>query len=83
VVLDAAAGTFDAAFSRPDIAEVGCNMHSRRYFVKAHEAGDQRAAHVIRAFKALYIVEESVRGKGPRRGAEGAPREVAPRSSTR
>jgi len=62
VVLDAA-GTFDAAFLRPDIHEIGCNMHARRYFVKALEAGDKRAAHAIRAFKALYIIEESVRGK--------------------
>ncbi len=62
VVLDAS-GTFDAAFCRPTIWEVGCNMHSRRYFVTALEAGDKRASHVIRAYKALYIVEESVHGK--------------------
>ena len=61
VVLDAA-GTFDAAFLRPEIHEVGCNMHARRYFVKALEAGDKRAVHPIQAFKALYIIEESVRG---------------------
>lgn len=40
-------------------------MHSRRYFVTALEAGDKRASHVIRAYKALYIVEESVHGKPP------------------
>jgi hypothetical protein len=64
VVLDAA-GLFDAAFTRPDIQEVGCNMHARRYYVKAVDSADKRAAHAIRAFKALYIIEESVRGKSP------------------
>jgi len=64
VVLDAA-GTFDAAFLRPEIQEIGCNMHARRYFVKALEAGDKRAAHPLRAFKALYIIEESVKGREP------------------
>lgn len=64
VVVDAA-GLFDAAFKRPTLYEIGCNMHARRYFVKALESGDTRAAHAIRAFKALYIIEESVRGKPP------------------
>lgn len=64
VVLDAS-GTFDAAFSRPDIQEVGCQMHARRYFVKALEAKDLRASHALHAYKALYLVEESVRGKPP------------------
>ncbi len=64
VVADAA-GIFDAAFERDDLIEVGCNMHGRRYFIKALEANDARAAVPIAAFKALYQVEEAVRGQGP------------------
>lgn len=56
VVADAA-GIFDASFRRDDLIEVGCNMHARRYFVKALEAGDKRAARPIAAFRALYDVE--------------------------
>jgi hypothetical protein len=46
-------------------------MHSRRYFVKALDAGDARAAIPIAAFKTLYDVEASARGMLPEaRGAE-------------
>ena len=61
VVADAA-GLFDRVFADPSRVEVGCNMHARRYFVKALEAGDARAAVPIAAFRALYDVEDSVRG---------------------
>jgi transposase len=64
VVADAA-GIFDASFRRPDLIEVGCNMHARRYFVKALEAGDARAAPPIAAFKALYDVESDAREMSP------------------
>ncbi|MBK8936887.1 MAG: transposase [Polyangiaceae bacterium] len=60
VVADAAA-VFDASFQREDLIEVGCNMHGRRYFVKALDAGDKRAAHLIAAFRALYDVEADAR----------------------
>jgi transposase len=60
VVADAAA-VFDASFQREDLIEVGCNMHGRRYFVKALDAGDKRAAHPIAAFRALYDVEADAR----------------------
>jgi len=60
VVADAA-GVFDASFQRDDLIEVGCNMHARRYFVKALEAADKRAAHPIAAFRALYDVEADSR----------------------
>ena len=43
VVADAA-GVFDESFKRPELIECCCNMHSRRYFTKALDAGDQRAA---------------------------------------
>lgn len=35
-----AANVFDVSFKRPGLLECGCNMHSRRYFVKALDAGD-------------------------------------------
>jgi hypothetical protein len=60
VVADAA-GVFDASFQRDDLVEIGCNMHARRYFVKALDAGDKRAVHPIAAFRALYDVEADAR----------------------
>lgn len=60
VVADAA-GILDASFERDDLVEVGCNMHARRYFVKALDAGDKRAAVPLAAFKALYDVEAEAR----------------------
>ena len=56
-----ASNLFDKSFSRDDLIEVGCNMHARRYFVKALEAGDMRAAVPIKAFQALYEIEAVVR----------------------
>lgn len=56
-----AAGVFDASFKRPELIECGCNMHARRYFFKALDGGDQRAALPIAAFKKLYDIEETVR----------------------
>lgn len=60
VVADAA-GIFDTSFLREDLIECGCNMHARRYFHKALEAGDHRAALPLAAFKKLYAIEEKVR----------------------
>lgn len=60
IVADAA-NLFDKTFQSPDRFEVGCNMHGRRYFVKALEANDVRAAVPIAAFKALYDVEDTTR----------------------
>jgi transposase len=56
VVADAA-GLFDPLFRGDERVEVGCNMHARRYFFKALDAGDKRAAAPIAAFKALYEIE--------------------------
>jgi transposase len=61
VVADAA-NLFDASFESGERVEVGCNMHGRRYFVKALDAGDARATNPIAAFRALYDVEDAVRG---------------------
>lgn len=55
-----ASNLFDKSFKREHLIEVGCNMHARRYFVKALDAGDARAAAPIAAFKALYEIEEEV-----------------------
>ncbi len=64
VVADAA-GIFDASFERPELIECGCNMHSRRYFTKALDAGDQRAALALAAYKKIYKIEEEIREHDP------------------
>ena len=43
--------------------EVGCNMHARRYYVKAFESGDMRAAIAIKLYKQLYKVEKAAKVK--------------------
>lgn len=53
---------FDGAFKRQEIRECGCNMHARRRFTKALEAGDTRAALPLAAFKKLYDIEREVKG---------------------
>ncbi|MDX2026983.1 IS66 family transposase [Microcella sp.] len=60
-----ASNLFDESFKRDDLIEIGCNMHARRYFVKALEAGDARAAIVLKAYKTIYDVEESVTDANP------------------
>jgi transposase len=60
VVLDADT-LFASQCKRDDLLDCGCNMHARRYFVKALDSGDTRASLVIGAFKGLYQVEEDVR----------------------
>ncbi len=52
-----ASGLFDASFKRPELIECGCNMHARRYFVKAFDGGDELAALPLAAFKKLYKIE--------------------------
>jgi transposase len=56
-----ASNLFDASFARADLIECGCNMHARRYFVKALDAGDQRAALAIAAYRKLYEIEDQIR----------------------
>lgn len=60
-----AAGLFDKAFAREGIIECGCNMHARRYFVKALDGGDKRAALPLEAWQALYKIEEEARSFDP------------------
>jgi transposase len=62
VVADAA-GLYDESFKRPDLIECGCNMHSRRYFRKALDRGDGRAALPLAAFKKLYDIEDEIRDR--------------------
>jgi len=40
-------------------------MHARRYFVKALDAGDQRAALAIAAYRKLYKIEDELRALDP------------------
>ena len=70
VVADAA-GIFNESFERPDLIECGCNMHSRRYFTKALDAGDQRAALPLAAYKKIYEIEKEIREHDPSLTPEG------------
>lgn len=60
-----AASIFDTSFKRDEIIECGCNMHARRYFVKALDAGDNRAALPIAAYKKLYEIEDETKPFAP------------------
>jgi transposase len=62
VVADAAT-LFDKSFEREGITECGCNMHARRYFTKALDGGDARAALPLAAFKSVYELEQEVRDR--------------------
>jgi hypothetical protein len=60
-----ASNLLDATFESGERIEVGCNMHARRYFAKALDANDARAAVPLAAFQALYDVEATVREATP------------------
>ena len=61
-----ASNLFDASFeNNPKLIECGCNMHARRYYVKALDAGDTRAALPLAAYKKLYKIEEEIRESDP------------------
>jgi transposase len=77
VVADAA-NLFDQAFAKPGLIEVGCNMHGRRYFAKALQAGDDRAARPIGAYKRLYDIEEGLACAPPDRKLEVRQRDSKP-----
>lgn len=64
VVADAS-NLFDKSFQESTLIECGCNMHARRYFAKALDGGDTRAALPLAAFKKLYEVEERSRALEP------------------
>ncbi|WIG92578.1 IS66 family transposase [Myxococcus sp. SDU36] len=56
-----AAGIFDASFKRAGLLECGCNTHARRYFRKALDGGDKRAALPLAAFKRLFAIERRLK----------------------
>jgi transposase len=58
-----ASNLFDTSFEREALIECGCNMHGRRYFAKALDAGDTRAALALAAYKKLYEIEEEIRDR--------------------
>lgn len=60
-----AAGVFDKAFEREGIIECGCHMHARRYFRKAFDTGDKRAALPLEAWQVLFNIEEDIRSLEP------------------
>jgi len=57
LVLADADTKFDRSFEREELTECGCAMHARRYFVKALDAGNKRAAVPLQAFKKIYAIE--------------------------
>ena len=52
-----ASNLFEQSFKRAELIECGCNMHGRRYFAKALDANDARAALPLAAYKKLYEIE--------------------------
>jgi transposase len=62
-----ASNLFDQSFNREEIIECGCNMHARRYWTKALDAGDTRAALPLAAYKKIYEIEAEIKDT-----AEGA-----------
>lgn len=56
-----ASNLFDQSFNREEIIECGCNMHARRYWKKALDAGDTRAALPVAAYKKLYKIEAEIK----------------------
>jgi transposase len=58
-----ASNLFDQSFKRPELIECGCNMHGRRYFTRALDAKDARAALPLAAYKKLYEIEAKARDR--------------------
>lgn len=61
--VDGYAGYASIAKDRP-LLLVGCWMHTRRYFVKAFEAKDRRAAVPLEIIKQMYAIERAAREDG-------------------
>jgi transposase len=61
-----AAAAYDPLFEeRPDLIEVGCWAHARRYFKEAAPTAPGRCALVIAQIRELYKLEAAIRGKSP------------------
>jgi transposase len=56
-----ASNLFEHSFHREELIECGCNMHARRYWTKALDAGDTRAALPVAAYKKLYEIEAEIK----------------------
>lgn len=56
-----ASNLFDQSFNREELIECGCNMHARRYWSKALDAGDTRAALPVAAYKKIYKIEAEIK----------------------
>jgi transposase len=54
----------------PQIIEVACWAHTRRYFVKAEDAGDKRAATPLDLIGQLYAVERKAKKDCAEKGVE-------------
>jgi len=59
-------GGFDHIFARgsPKVYEVGCMMHARRYWIRAFDAGDLRAAEPLDRIRQLYEIEADAKKAG-------------------
>jgi len=70
-------GGFDHIFARgaPKVIEVGCMMHARRYWVKALDAGDLRAAEPLEIIRRLYKIEADAKQAGDDHAARLARRQ--------
>jgi transposase len=65
LVVDGYAG-YDALFGPTSPrTEVGCWMHARRGFERAHQAGDARGGAALALVQKLYAVEDEARGLSP------------------
>lgn len=67
----------DSSFKRYDRRD-RCNVHPRRYFVKALDANDARAAVPIAALRALYDIEHGVREASTEERAGARRQEATP-----
>ena len=65
IIVSDADTLFIAQMRREEVIDCGCNMHARRYFAKAVDDGDKRAAPMLGAFKGLYQIEEEFRDATP------------------
>lgn len=55
---------YEQVFARGLAIELGCWMHARRYFVRAFEGKDLRAARPLELIRQMYKVEEASRVAG-------------------
>jgi transposase len=56
-------GGYDGVFKNPDIKEVGCMAHARRYFMECFKSQKNHpfAGYVIKEIQKLYLVERQIK----------------------